>query len=50
MGSNGSGRYELEYVLTRDQYASLVEALIGFIQPDAHGDEHGRYLVTSLYY
>ena len=50
MQINGAGRYELKYVLARDQYHSLVEALADYMQPDAHGDERGRYLVTSLYY
>jgi hypothetical protein len=50
MQINGSGRYELKYILARDQYESLVEALADYMQPDDHGDKFGRYLVTSLYY
>lgn len=50
MSINGSGRYELKYVLTREQYSSVVEDLAAYMQPDPHGDENGHYLVTSLYY
>jgi hypothetical protein len=50
MTINGSGRYELKYVLTREQYSSVVEDLAAYMQPDPHGDEDGHYLVTSLYY
>jgi hypothetical protein len=50
MSSNAPGRYELKYVIDRGQYHTLVEALAAFMQPDAHGDQGGSYLVTSLYY
>ena len=50
MSLNGSGHYELKYVLDRHQYDCLIEALAGIMQPDPHGDAVGRYLVTSLYY
>jgi hypothetical protein len=50
MNINSSGRYELKYVLTREQYSSVVEDLAAYMQPDPHGDENGHYLVTSLYY
>jgi hypothetical protein len=43
-------RYELKYVVTRDQYARVVEELAAYMDPDSHGDDVGRYLVTSLYY
>ena len=43
-------RRELKYAVTRDQYQPLIEALAAHLQPDAYGDEQGRYLVTSLYY
>jgi hypothetical protein len=48
--NNAPGRYELKYVIDRGQYHTLVQALAAFMQPDAHGDREGRYLVTSLYY
>jgi hypothetical protein len=50
MKLNDSGRYELKYILNRDQYSSLVEALAGTMQPDPNGDSAGRYRVASLYY
>jgi hypothetical protein len=50
MKLNDSGRYELKYVVNRDQYGSLVEALAGTMQPDPYGDTVGRYRVASLYY
>jgi SPX domain protein involved in polyphosphate accumulation len=43
-------RHELKYKVNRDQYQSLSKALSDYMQPDAYGDQHGRYLVTSLYY
>jgi hypothetical protein len=50
MQVNGSGRYELKYVLDRDQYHALVEELASYMLPDPHGGQDGRYLVASLYY
>jgi hypothetical protein len=50
MQMNGSGRYELKYVLGRDQYRPLVEELASYMLPDPHAGQDGRYLVTSLYY
>jgi len=50
MQNNGLGRYELKYVLDQSQYQALFGVLAGHMQPDPHGDEAGRYLVTSLYY
>jgi hypothetical protein len=50
MSLNGSGHYELKYVIDRHQYASLVKALGSTMQPDPYGDPEGHYLVTSLYY
>lgn len=44
------GRYELKYLVARDQYHALVKDLAAYMQSDEHGDELGHYLVTSLYY
>ena len=43
-------RFELKYVLTREQQQQLVEALTDYMQPDELGDAYGRYSITSLYY
>lgn len=43
-------RYELKYVLDRDQYELVVAQLADYLSPDTYGDALGRYLVTSLYY
>jgi hypothetical protein len=50
MSINGSGRYELKYMLTTEQYTSVIDELAAYMQPDPYGNEDGRYLVTSLYY
>ena len=42
-------RYELKYLLDRNQYEQVAKALATHMEPDAHS-EGGRYLVTSLYY
>jgi SPX domain protein involved in polyphosphate accumulation len=43
-------RFELKYVLTREQKQQLAEALTDYMQPDELGDAYGRYSITSLYY
>jgi len=43
-------RFELKYVLSRDQYHQLTEVLATYLNPDTYGDSHGRYAITSLYY
>jgi hypothetical protein len=50
MQMNGTGRYELKYVLDRDQYHALVEELASYMLLDPHGDQDGHYQVTSLYF
>lgn len=43
-------RYELKYIINRQQYKRLIEELGDYMQTDNEGDEHGRYSITSLYY
>ena len=43
-------RFELKYVITEEQRRQLAEVLVDYMQPDAMGDELGRYNITSLYY
>ncbi|MCB0196215.1 MAG: polyphosphate polymerase domain-containing protein [Anaerolineae bacterium] len=43
-------RYELKYLLTREQVAEFVEILPNYVKPDDSGDAHGRYSITSLYH
>jgi len=43
-------RYELKYLVHHTQAAKLANALAAYMRPDKHGDGHGGYLVTSLYY
>lgn len=43
-------RYELKYILTQDQCQTFIEILPNYLEPDAIGDEYGRYNITSLYY
>lgn len=43
-------RFELKYVLSREQQGRLVEVLADYLQPDVMGDAQGRYNITSLYY
>lgn len=43
-------RYELKYLLRRDQVEPLVAELKQTLQLDAHGDALGAYPITSLYY
>ena len=43
-------RYELKYLLRREQVGPLVDDLRQTLQLDAHGDELGTYPINSLYY
>lgn len=43
-------RYELKYVIHASRIPALVDDLLYFMEPDAHGDGDGFYRVTSLYY
>ena len=50
MRIRGHDRYELKYLLEREQRERLVKALADHLKPDVLGDDQGRYPVTSLYY
>jgi hypothetical protein len=43
-------RYELKYLVHHIQAAELAAAMAESMLPDEHGDDHGQYQVTSLYY
>jgi len=43
-------RHEIKFLINLRQQVALLEELRAYLQPDAHGDEAGQYLVTSLYY
>jgi len=43
-------RYELKYLIDWRQRTAIQEALSAHMTPDAHGDRHGNYTITSLYY
>jgi hypothetical protein len=43
-------RYELKYVLYRDQAEVVSRELLAYLEPDAHGADGGRYEIASLYY
>ena len=43
-------RYELKYLLNKEQCATLSKLMAGYMTLDAHGDAQGRYAITSLYY
>lgn len=43
-------RYELKYLLRREQAERLVEVLAAAMPRDSYGDERGVYPITSLYY
>jgi SPX domain protein involved in polyphosphate accumulation len=43
-------RYELKYVLSREQHDEFAEILPNYLAPDPQGDTYGRYSITSLYY
>ncbi len=50
MSIRHSDRYELKYLIDRNQYHGLLAALEDHMIPDRQGDKHGRYSITSLYY
>jgi hypothetical protein len=43
-------RYELKYLLRREQTGPLLDELRGRLTVDTHGDATGFYPITSLYY
>ena len=43
-------RYELKYLISREQREQLAQALVEYMDLDTHGDDRGRYPITSLYY
>jgi SPX domain protein involved in polyphosphate accumulation len=43
-------RYELKYLLNREQVRLIQAELLNYLNPDQHGDESGQYPITSLYY
>jgi SPX domain protein involved in polyphosphate accumulation len=43
-------RFELKYLLTREQHDQFAEILPEYLSTDASGDGRGRYNITSLYY
>ena len=43
-------RYELKYLINWQQREALQEELAAYMVPDGHGDLHGNYAITSLYY
>ncbi len=43
-------RHELKYVITREQYESLLGTITRRMTPDGHGDGQGAYAVSSLYF
>lgn len=45
-----SDRFELKYLLNWSQYEAMVGELADYMVLDRHGDEQGRYAITSLYY
>ena len=43
-------RYELKYLIRREQMERLTPELAEYMDLDAHGNELGQYPITSLYY
>jgi hypothetical protein len=43
-------RFELKYILTLQQAENFKGALRAYMRPDEHGNDNGRYALTSLYY
>ena len=43
-------RYELKYLLRREQVGPLLDDLRAWLRVDDHGDDRGVYPITSLYY
>ncbi len=43
-------RFELKYLITLGQAEKFKSALRAYMYPDEHGNDNGRYALTSLYY
>jgi SPX domain protein involved in polyphosphate accumulation len=43
-------RFELKYLITLQQAEQFKSALRAYLVPDQHGNNNGRYALTSLYY
>ncbi len=43
-------RFELKYLITLQQAEQFKTALRAYLVPDEHGNNNGRYALTSLYY
>jgi hypothetical protein len=43
-------RFEIKYLIDREQYQRMTGVLAEYMQPDRQGDRPDRYRVTSLYY
>ena len=43
-------RHELKYLINLEQMNAMREAIHATMAPDAHGDQHGAYQISSLYY
>src|SRR5690625_3240263 len=43
-------RYELKYILTRDKYHKIREAILPRMPYDTYGSYDGKYNIVSLYY
>lgn len=43
-------RFELKYVIRVEEAAKFRTALKDYLVPDEHGNNHGRYSISSLYY
>lgn len=43
-------RFELKYLITLQQAEQFKSALRAYLVPDEHGNNNGRYALTSLYY
>jgi SPX domain protein involved in polyphosphate accumulation len=43
-------RFELKYLITLQQAEKFKQALKAYMIPDEHGNNNGRYALTSLYY
>ena len=43
-------RFELKYILSLEQAARFKSVLNDFLVPDEHGNDNGRYALSSLYY
>lgn len=43
-------RFELKYIVTLRAAERFKHDLMAYLKPDDHGDEHGSYQISSLYY